>query len=390
MRVPGSCRTGGIMRALFITSPGLSHILPTVPLAQALRALGHEVRYATGGDIRAVAEAGLCAVDVSPGVNYAKLFVPDDTDVTDPMHSEGLGEGFFAEMFARVSAVAVDGALRTARSWRPDLVVHTPTQGAGPLTAAALQLPCVELPLGPADSEPGLGALIRRAMSKDYERHGVTGEPTGSVRLTTTPPSVEALLPEDRRSPGAWPMRYVPYNGGAVLPDWLPPAAGRRRIAVTLGSIDALSGGIAKLAPLFSEVADVDAEFVLTLGGGDLALLGELPANVRVVEWIPLGALLETCDAIIHHGGSGTLLTALAAGVPQCVIPHGSYQDTNRDVLTGLGIGFDAEAGSLGAEQCRRLLDDAGLREAALRVRQEMSEMPPPAETAAKLVALAG
>ncbi|MFD0395282.1 hypothetical protein ACFQ3Z_36395 [Streptomyces nogalater] len=36
------------MRALFITSPGLSHILPTVPLAQALRALGHEVRYATG------------------------------------------------------------------------------------------------------------------------------------------------------------------------------------------------------------------------------------------------------------------------------------------------------------------------------------------------------
>ena len=39
------------MRALFVTSPGLSHILPTVPLAHALRAAGHQVLYATGGDI---------------------------------------------------------------------------------------------------------------------------------------------------------------------------------------------------------------------------------------------------------------------------------------------------------------------------------------------------
>lgn len=377
------------MRALFITSPGLSHMFPTVPLAHALRAAGHEVRYATGGHVHAVTDAGLCLVDVTPGVDYAKLFVPDDDDVKDPMHSEDLGIGFFARMFGRVSSVAVDGALAFARSWSPDLVLCTPTQGTAPLVATALGVPCVQMPLGPADDLPGLDDTIRDAMADDYARHGVKGEPPVTVRITSIPPSMESRL-NGERAEKRWPMRYVPYNGGAVLPDWLYRGLGRPRIAVTLGSIDGVGDGIAVLKPLVAAARDVDAEFVLTVGGGDLSLLGELSDNIRTVDWIPLAALLETCAAIIHHGGSGTMLTAVAAGVPQCVIPHGSYQDSNRDVLSEAGIGFATAAASLGADDCRQLLDEPSFRDAARELRDELLTMPAPSEIVPRLTELVG
>jgi UDP:flavonoid glycosyltransferase YjiC (YdhE family) len=375
------------MRALFITSPGLSHILPTVPLAQALTAAGHQVRFATGGDIHAIAEAGLCGVDVTPGVDYAKVFIPEQSDDTDPMHADDVGVDNLAEMFGRVSGVAVDGALAFARRWKPDLIVHTPTQGAGPLVAAALGLPAVELPLGPADGEEGLGDLVRSAMSEHYRRAGVTGEPRSRTRLMPMAPSIETLLPGPH-TPGAWPVRYTPYNGGAILPGWVTEPVRRPRIAVTLGAIDARWGGIARLAPFFAAAGKIDAEFVLTLGGGDVELLGELPANVNVVEWLPLNALLETCAGIIHHGGSGTAMTALVTGIPQCVIPQGAYQNVAKDILEKRGIGFSAESEQLGATECTRLLEDTTLRDAAREVRAEAATMPPVSDLVPRLVAL--
>ncbi|MFI1169764.1 nucleotide disphospho-sugar-binding domain-containing protein [Streptomyces sp. NPDC020801] len=380
------------MRALFVPSPGLSHHFPTVPLAHALLAAGHEVRYATGGDVHAVSEAGLCGVDVTPGVDYAKVFIPQDSEVSDPMHADDLGSDFLARMFARVSAVAVDGVLDVARSWSPDLVVTTPTQGAGPLTAAALGVPCVELPLGPADGEPALARQVRDAMTAAYERHGITGEPATSVRISPIPPSIDRLLFGDGRPGDDWPMRYVPYNGGAIVPEWICRPAERARIAVTLGAIDAKWGGIARLAPLLSQAGGLDAEFVLTLGGGDVSLLGELPANVRVVEWVPLAVLLETCSGIIHHGGTGTMMTALALGVPQCALPQGSFQNIACDALTLRGIGFaadGADAASCG-QACRRLLEDQELRKAALGVRDELLSMPAAADLVPRLVKLVG
>lgn len=376
------------MRVLFITSPGLSHILPTIPLAHALRAAGHQVRFATGGEIQAVAEAGLCGVDVTPGVDYAKVFIPDQDGDTDPMHADDAGVQSLAAMFGRVSGVAVDGALGFARQWSPDLVVCTPTQGAGPLVATALGLPCVELPLGPADGEEGLSDLVRAAMAAHYRRHNVTGAPRVKVRLMPMAPSIEALLPGPHTA-GAWPMRYTPYNGGAILPDWLTNPPARPRIAVTLGAIDARWGGIARLAPFFASAGEIDAEFVLTLGGGDVTLLGDVPPNVRVVEWLPLAALLETCSGVIHHGGTGTAMTALVTGVPQCVIPEGAYQNIARDILVKRGIGFSADAAQLGERECARLIEDESLRETAREVSAEAATMPPVADLVPRLVELA-
>ncbi|WUH98261.1 DUF1205 domain-containing protein [Spirillospora sp. NBC_00431] len=378
------------MRVMFVTSPVLSHIFPTVPLAHALLAAGHEVRYAVGSELHAVSQAGMHAADITPGLDYTPLWMAEGEE--DPMYAEDVGVEFLAELFARVSGAEVSGVLDLARDFAPDLIVHSAAQGAAALVAAALRLPCVEVPLGPADSDPRLARLLRSGMRREYERHRVTGEPAATARINTLPPSLQHLLPG--RSPGSftgpdeWSMAYVPYNGGGELPDWLSRPS-RPRLAVTLGSMGAQWGGITVLKSLFANAGSVDAEFVLTLGGGDVSLLGELPGNVRVVEWMPLAPLLKTCAGVIHHAGSGTLLTAMRLGVPQCVLPHGSYQMTNAAVLTGAGTGFIADPDTLGEAECERLLTDTSLRSAGARIGEEIRSLATPADLVPRMVALA-
>lgn len=378
------------MRVLIVTSPGLGHLFPTVPLAGALRAAGHEVRYATGGLSLAASDAGFDVVDVTPGLDYLPVYMAEDPQTApsaNPMFADDPDDVALAALFARVSGVMADGVVEQARAWRPNVIVAPPLQGAGRLAAGALGVPLVEPRLGAYDSNAGLTDMIAEGMGEAYRRHGA-GDLARLMRITTFPRSFLERLPERRRSAYAAPMRYVPYNGGAVLPAWLLSPPARPRIAVTLGTVEAQWGGIAILRPLIESAADVDAEFVVTLGGGDAALLGELPANVRTVEWAPLHALLATSAAVIHHGGSGTTMTAVTAGIPQCVIPRGSYQQTGGDLLPGLGIGLVTKPEALGAVECRTLLKDEAMRDAARRARADLAAMPSPAAVVPQIEAL--
>ncbi len=68
------------MRVLFVSYPAIGHVFPTVPLAWALRAAGHEVLVATGCTGLEAANAGLHVADVAPGLDMENFFqetVPD-------------------------------------------------------------------------------------------------------------------------------------------------------------------------------------------------------------------------------------------------------------------------------------------------------------------------
>ena len=68
-------------------------------------------------------------------------------------------------------------------------------------------------------------------------------------------------------------------------------------------------------------LAGLDVEVVVAVLESQRELFTEMPANVRSVGPVPLHLLLPTCDAIIHQGGGGTLMTALVSGLPQLVVP---------------------------------------------------------------------
>ncbi|HEX9335873.1 MAG TPA: nucleotide disphospho-sugar-binding domain-containing protein, partial [Pseudonocardiaceae bacterium] len=314
------------MRILFVITPGVGHAFPLVPLAWAFRGAGHDVLVATGrtrptwsssGQTIAVTNAGLPVVDISPEFDQPGFWQPiiaqlarDNPELAEQIAGMRGGKindlRLAAAFLSKMSGFLADGALEVAHEWEPDLVVQSQGQGAGLVVAAKLGIPVVEHGLGFARST-GMHELHRQHMADVFDRHGVLELPEHRVILDVAPPSMLAEGTE------GWPMQYVPYNGGGVLPKWLATRPERSRVAVTLGTVAFGGDSVSALERIINAAAGVDAEFVLATGDGDISALGTLPDNVRAAGWLALNALLPSCSALIHHGGSGTTVTALEA-----------------------------------------------------------------------------
>jgi MGT family glycosyltransferase len=87
--------------------------------------------------------------------------------------------------------------------------------------------------------------------------------------------------------------------------------------------------------------------------------LGAIPDNVRVERWVALSDLLPRAAAVVTTGGSGTVMSALAHGVPVIVSPSDWDQHENawRVAWSGAGIRLS-----------RRQCSAARLRESVERV----------------------
>ncbi|MEV7007444.1 nucleotide disphospho-sugar-binding domain-containing protein [Streptosporangium sp. NPDC051022] len=394
------------MRVLFTTSPGLGHMFPVVSLAWALRAAGHEILVATAGrregHVQAMADAGLPVVEALTAVEANKAFA---AGIVSWMRDEGRGVAgtrewprtvgrelarnggrleTVARMYGPLSASMAGEVVSVAERWRPDLVVHTPLEGAGPLAAAKLGVPAVEQPIGFSRNE-GVAPVLRGAMDEVYRAHGVSGPPERRAALSVAPRSMTGEVT------GVWPMRYVPYNGGGVQAGWLRVRPDRPRVALTLGSVVVnWHEGLGPLSWVAEVAGNVDAEFVLALGDDvDPARLGRLPENVWPAGYVPLTQLLATCSASVHHGGSGSTMASLDAGIPQLILPRSADQFVNADAVVGRGCGLATED-VVDTGLIVRLLSDERPATAAAQVRAEMRAMPSPAEVVPRLVELAG
>jgi MGT family glycosyltransferase len=95
------------------------------------------------------------------------------------------------------------------------------------------------------------------------------------------------------------------------------------------------------------------------------------PANVTVTRWARHADVLPHCSAVITHGGHGTVMKALIAGVPLIVVPLGRDQPDNagRVVHAGAGIRLrkNATASALRAA-VSRVTKDPRYRAAARRM----------------------
>ncbi|MDB4972229.1 MAG: rebG 2 [Myxococcaceae bacterium] len=94
-------------------------------------------------------------------------------------------------------------------------------------------------------------------------------------------------------------------------------------------------------------------------------------ANVRVVSSAPHSAVLRQAAAVVTHGGHGTVIRSLAAGVPLAILPHGRDQADNAARVTSRGAGLSlprAASPKRIAHAVTRLLDDASYRTAARRL----------------------
>ncbi|GAA1306617.1 DUF1205 domain-containing protein [Streptomyces sanglieri] len=417
------------MRVLFQPFAAATHVAAQVPLAWALRAAGHEVRVATQPDVtEAITGAGLMAVPVGEPLHVAAKMNPDDTGLAEELRDDAWlrvldpGEvrperltpehlhGVFAAWTPLVHRNTVpdrtiDDLVALARDWRPDLVVWDTMTYAGPVAARAVGAAHARLMFG-LDLVGLLRERYRAVLDQlppelrddpleewlghVLERHSLEGPGqgfdeelvVGQWTIDPVPTSVALPVPLPRV-----PVRYVPYNGPARVPDWLDEPAGRRRICLTLGVSfrEVVGEDQASVGELLEAVGDLDVEVVATLNAEQLAAIGPLPPNVRAVDFVPLNELLPSCAAIIHHGGAGTFLTALAHGVPQVVVPSRMWCNTPRaERARSAGVALTCPPERLTASRLRamvrRVLDDPSFARAAARVRGEMLGTPSPAE----------
>lgn len=374
------------MRVLVLTSPGLGHVFPTVPLSWALRSAGHEVLYAATGPGDGASGAGLPVIDVAPGVDIRGVFMNAAKEMPAVVNSDILRQlssddalRMVSELFSRVSAPAADGAVELARNWRPDLVVHSSLQACGPLVGGVLGIPVVEHSIG-LGLDPRVQTALAEGLGEHYAKYDA--RPAERVaRINLAPDSLFRGAHAVAKPVADWLLRCVPYNGKADLPGWLLKPVERTRVAVTLGTVSPQTGGVDGLRHVVDAAAEVDAEFVLALGDDvDTTALGTLPSNVRAEGWIPLNALLATSAALIHHGGAGTTLTALAAGVPQLVMPDGADRFRNAELVRDRGAGLEVAAADVKPDTLTTLLGDPDLATAATEVRDEIAALPSPAD----------
>ncbi|HEY6479644.1 MAG TPA: glycosyltransferase, partial [Streptosporangiaceae bacterium] len=95
------------------------------------------------------------------------------------------------------------------------------------------------------------------------------------------------------------------------------------------------------------------------------------PANVDVRRWVRHADVLPYCSAVLTHGGHGTVIKALAAGVPLVVAPLGRDQPDNaaRVVRAGAGLRVSRKASAADLRNALgRVLDGPGFRAAARRM----------------------
>src|SRR5206468_364973 len=95
------------------------------------------------------------------------------------------------------------------------------------------------------------------------------------------------------------------------------------------------------------------------------------PANVDVRRWVRHADVLPSCSAVLTHGGHGTVIKALAAGVPLVVAPLGRDQPDNaaRVVHAGAGLWISKKAAVPAIHDAiARVLDEPRYRAAARRM----------------------
>ena len=385
------------MRVLCSCLPGFGHFHPMVPLARALVDAGHEVAFATAPRFceRVVEPAGFLAfpAGVSPVV------VEEETSRLPEVAALGPRDvwPFGAHMFAGVAASRKVGDLvDVVERWGPALVVHGAIDFAGPVAAASAGLPSVN---------HGVGALQPRefwelsadVVAPTWRDRGVEPGPLGGMfrhlYLDVCPPSFQS--PDITLVPARQLLRPVPFDtptGDEQLPPWVASLSGWPVVYVTLGTIFNSAPGL--FETLLDGLREEPFEVIVTVGNDrEPEELGRQPANVHVERYIPQSLLFPRCDAVVCHGGSGTVLAALSWGLPLLVVPQGANQFWNAERCAELGLGAYLVEDDVSPAAVRRLvhalLEDPGYREAARRVQDEIAAMPPPAAAVPELERLA-
>jgi len=388
------------MRVLCATTANDGHFGPLLPFARACAAAGHEVRVAAPVSYAAALDRAGCAhepfADAPP-----ELIGPVMAGLPE-MSFEEADDTVIREVFARIDAqAALPGLMETVDRWRPDLVLRESAELASLVVAERSGVPHVHVCIGMHEVVSRFAEAVGGPLA-ELDRLAGLAEGRASAALaaetvlSSVPERLDHAVGDVTPRAAAFRRFQAPASatGGELPPPWGDPDS--PLVYVTFGSV---TGSLPPFAGVFREaldgLADLGARVLMTVGRRvDIADLGPLPANTRVEPWWPQDAVLAQASAMVGHGGFGTTMGALAAGVPQVVVPiFTTDQLANglRVAAVGAGITVPMGPGSVtrAAAAVPGLLADPSYLAATRRVAGEIAALPTPDEAVPLLVGLA-
>ncbi|MEU8821637.1 glycosyltransferase [Actinoplanes sp. NPDC048796] len=380
------------MKVLFSAVPSQGHFYPLLPLARAFARRGDQVAVLSAAALADdVAVEGFEHLQAGPAPDALFLEAARRTG-TDA--AAGTSPAAVAEFFAGARLdLGGDAALELARAWQPDLIVNEMFDLVGVFVAAGLDVPLATVSTGPGVPPEFLGAIAANAAPR-FDARGFTAPtalPAGRWLLETCPPDLGAS-----RTPTTaerWTLRPEPHQGPATAGPVPAPTPGRPRVLVTLGShfaapdvvgklLDDLTGGDDPLAVDF---------LATTLPGTDASAVPHKSPHATVLPFQPLAQLLPGVSAALIHGGAGTTLGSLAAGVPLVVWPQGADQPVQAAAVNQAGCGIGLAPGPVDPETLReavrKVVTDPAYAAGAARIQGQIADMTAPEQVAADLTA---
>ncbi len=381
------------MRILFTFAGGSGHLEPLIPIAQAAKDAGHVVAF-TGRPLMVpkVESLGFAAFASGSDRGLTPKKIPlVEIDAEQEIQAFGVGFG------GRIARERARDILPLCAEWKPALLVCEETDFGAMVVAARLVLPY---------------ATVLVIAAGSFVRSDVVADPLNKVRAEHHLPPDPALampsrylvlspFPPSFRDP-AFPLPVTahsirPFAFDGAVDDAMPPWSTRLddspTVYFTLGTVFPLESGDL-FARVITGLRDLPINLVVTVGRDiDPADFGPQTSNVHIEQYIPQSSVLPHCDIVVSHGGSGSVIGALAHGLPMVLIPMGADQPLNTARCTDLGVARVLNAVKSTPEMVREavsaVLSDPSYRRAAERMKDEIAAMPEPAHAIALLERLA-
>jgi UDP:flavonoid glycosyltransferase YjiC (YdhE family) len=381
------------MRILFTFAGGSGHLEPLISIARAAEATGHTIAFAGRPWMIPQVEAlgfAASATGSDVGLTPQRLALKP-VDLEGDMRAVGDG---FGRRIARERAADI---LPLCTQWRPDLLVCEEMDFGAMVVAERLAL------LHATVLVSATGAFVRtdvvaEALNEVRADHGLPPDPHLAMLSRYL---VLAPFPRSLRDPAcplpatAHALRLVTCDAGRLdaAPSWITHLDTRSTVYFTLGTIYNMESG-----DLFNRVIgglrDLPINLIVTVGRDmDPRELGRQPANVHVERYVPHAALLPQCHLVVSHGGSGSVVDALAHGLPMVLLPMGADQPLNAARCEALGVALVLDAVTTTPQAVReavsRVLADSTYRQTAERIRDEIASLPGPQHAVTLLERLA-
>ncbi len=335
---------GRPMRVLLSFAGGAGHLNPCLPLVRALQTAGWMAAIGGQRDVIDACPAFDAYFPYGNSSSSARTVSTTGTLVRPDLDHEFEVIGtYFAGRLAIRQAERVREIIDV---WHPDLLVCDEMDFGAMIAAEHAGVARIVV------NVIASGALTRiehvqQPLAQLREIYGLPDDPNLmqlARDLVIAPGPSSFRHPDFPLPPGAISVRSETeperIDGEHPAVAWLAGGDESHRVYVTLGTIFNTESG-----DLFTRVLqglrDLPVRILATVGPAiDPASIPVRADNIRIERFVPQAAVLEHCDLVVNHAGSGSVLGALANGVPLITLPMGADQELNAERLTQLGAGI--------------------------------------------------